>query len=94
MKISVRHDSIADTVARLALAVRAFEHELDALESEVERLQSAWDGESQRAYARAQHQWTTALQGMKASLAEATRRLITANSISMATADTAARVWS
>jgi len=93
MKISVRHDSIAETVAALALTVKAFEQELDVLDSEVARLQSAWDGEAQHAYARAQHQWTTALQGMKALLAEATRRLITANSISLATADTAARVW-
>lgn len=94
MKVLVRHDAVAETVAELALAVRAFEHELDVLESEVERLKSSWDGEAQRAYERAQQQWSTAIESMKALLAEATRRLITANSISMATADTAARVWS
>jgi WXG100 family type VII secretion target len=93
MKVSARHDAIADTVARLALAVAAFERELDALEAEVARLRSAWDGEAQRAYDRAHQQWSTAIVSMKAALAEATRRLITANSISMATADTAARVW-
>lgn len=94
MKVSVRHDAVAQTVAELALAVKSFEHELDLLDSEIERLKSAWSGESQRAYERAQQQWSTAIESMKALLAEATRRLITANSISMATADTAARVWS
>lgn len=94
MKVSVRHDAVAHTVAQLALTVTAFEHELDLLDSEVERLKSSWDGESQRAYDRAQNEWSTAIASMKALLAEATRRLITANSISMATASTAARVWS
>lgn len=94
MTVSVRHDAVADTVARLALTVKAFEHELDTLDSEAERLNSAWDGDAQRAYDRAQREWSTAIESMKALLAEATRRLITANSISMATASTAARVWS
>ncbi|QDE35438.1 WXG100 family type VII secretion target [Microbacterium foliorum] len=94
MRVSVRHDAVAQTVAELALTVKTFEHELDVLDSEVALLTSAWDGEAQRAYERAQQQWSTAIESMKALLAEATRRLITANSISMATADTAARVWS
>lgn len=94
MKVSVRHDAIAQTVAELALAVRAFEHELDTLDSEVERLKSSWNGEAQRTYERAHQQWSTAIESMKALLAEATRRLITANSISLATASTAAGVWS
>ncbi|MFJ2544511.1 WXG100 family type VII secretion target [Microbacterium sp. NPDC087589] len=94
MKVSVRHDAVAETIAQLALTVKAFEHELDTLDSEVERLKSSWDGEAQRAYDRAQNEWSTAIASMKALLADATRRLITANSISMATADTAARVWS
>lgn len=94
MKVSVRHDAVADTVARLALTGKIFEHELDALDSEVSRLRSSWDGEAQRAYDRAQREWSTAIGSMKALLAEATRRLIVANSISMSTADTAADVWS
>ncbi|KQR37012.1 MULTISPECIES: WXG100 family type VII secretion target [Microbacterium] len=94
MKVSVSHDAVADTVARLALTVKAFEHELDALDSEVDRLKSSWDGQAQQAYGRAQREWSTAIGSMKALLAEATRRLIAANSISMSTADTAARVWS
>lgn len=94
MNVSVRHDAIAETVARLALVVTAFEQELATLDSEVERLKVAWDGEAQRAYDRAQHDWSSAIANMKAALAEATRRLITANSISMATAATAVRVWS
>ncbi|WP_311246038.1 WXG100 family type VII secretion target [Microbacterium sp. WCS2018Hpa-23] len=94
MKVSVRHDAVVETVAQLALAVRAFEHELDTLDSEIERLEAAWDGEAQRAYDRAQQEWSTAIGSMKALLAEATRRLIAANSISMSTADTAADVWS
>lgn len=93
MKISVRHDAVADTVIRLALTVKAFEHELDTLDSEVTQVKSAWDGEAQRAYDRAHQEWSTAIERMKALLAEATSRLITANSISMATAATATRLW-
>lgn len=93
MKVTVRHDAVAETVAELALAVTAFEHELDTLDSEVALLKSSWDGEAQRAYERAQQQWSAAIASMKTLLAEATRRLITVNSISMATAATAARVW-
>lgn len=94
MKVSVRHDAVADTVARLALTVKAFEQEFDTLDSQAARLKSGWNGEAQRAYDRAQREWSTAIASMKALLAEATRRLITANSISMDTAATAARVWS
>lgn len=94
MKVSVRHDAVADTVARLALTVKVFEQEPDTLDSEAARLKSAWDGEAQRAYDRAQREWFNAIESMKAMLVEATRRLITANSISMATASTAASVWS
>lgn len=94
MKVSVRHDAVAETVAQLALTVRAFEHELDVLDSEVDRLRSSWDGQAQRAYDRAQRECSTAIGSMKTLLAEATRRLITANSISLATASTAASVWS
>lgn len=65
MKVSVRHDAVADTVARLALTVKAFEHELDTLDSEVERLKSAWVGDAQRAYDRAQREWSTAIESMK-----------------------------
>lgn len=94
MKVSVRHDAVVETVAQLALAVRAFEHELDTLDSEIERLEAAWDGEAQRAYDLAQQEWSAAIETMNGLLAEATRRLITANSISLATASTAADVWS
>lgn len=94
MRVSVHHYAVTETIAQLALAVKAVEHELATLDSEVVRLQSAWTGEARRAYDRAQHDWSAALAKLKAALAEATRRLIAANSISMATADTAARVWS
>lgn len=94
MKVAVHHDAVADTVAQLALTVKVLEDELDSLDAEVGRLNSAWDGDAQRAYDRAQQEWSTAIMSMKALLAEATRRLVTANSISMATADTAARLWS
>lgn len=94
MRVSVRHDAVAETIAQLALVVKAIEHELAVLDSEVERLAGAWDGEAQRAYDRAQHEWSSAVGIMKAALAEATRRLITANSISMAAASEAVRVWS
>ncbi|WP_053097133.1 WXG100 family type VII secretion target [Microbacterium sp. CGR1] len=94
MKVAVRHDAVAQTVAELALTVKAIEHELDALDSEATLLKSTWDGEAQRAYDRAQREWSNALESMRALLAEATRRLIAANSLSMATASTAARVWS
>lgn len=94
MRVSVGHDAVAETIAQLALAVKAIEHELSVLDSEVERLADAWDGEAQRAYDRAHHEWSSALRSMRSALAEATRRLITANSISMAAASTAARVWS
>lgn len=93
MKVSVHHDAIAGTVAHLALAVKAFELELAALDAEVDRLNSAWDGEAQRAYDRAQQEWSRAIVRMKVLLAEATRRLIAANSLSLATADTATRIW-
>ncbi|WP_314423376.1 WXG100 family type VII secretion target [uncultured Microbacterium sp.] len=94
MRVSVRHDAVAQKIAQLALAVKAVEHELATLDSEVARLESAWSGEARRTYARAQQHWSAALAKLKAALAEATRRLITANSISRATADTAARIWS
>lgn len=94
MRVSVRHDAVAETIAQLALAVKAVEHELATLDSEVARLESVWSGEARRAYDRAQQDWSAALAKLKGALAEATRRLITANSISMATADTAARIWS
>ncbi|MGO2521104.1 MAG: WXG100 family type VII secretion target [Microbacterium sp.] len=94
MRVAVHHDAIADVIARLALTVRAFEEELDALDDEVARLESAWEGDAQQAYARAYLEWSAAIRSMRALLAEATRRLITANAISMDTASTAARVWS
>lgn len=37
MTVAVRHDAISDTVARLALTVRQFEDELDALAAEGNR---------------------------------------------------------
>lgn len=94
MKVAVRHDAVAATIAQLALAVKAVEHELDALDSEAARLNSAWSGEAHRAYDRAHQEWSAAIATMKEALAEATRRLIAANSASMATASRAARVWS
>lgn len=94
MKVSVRHDAVADTVAKLALAVHDFEKELETLDSEVLHLKAAWNGDSQRAYEHAQRDWSVAIEAMKALLAEATRRLVTANSISMATASNAAQTWS
>jgi WXG100 family type VII secretion target len=93
MRVTVRHDAIADTVARLALTVRQFEDALDALDAEVTLLRSSWSGEAQAAYDRAHHDWDTAIRGMKAALAEANRRLITANAISMETASTATALW-
>lgn len=35
MKVSVRHDAVAETVAKLALSVDAFRAELAALDAEV-----------------------------------------------------------
>ena len=93
MRIAVRHDAISDTVARLALTVRQFEEQLDTLDAEAARLRSSWCGEAQAAYDRAHHDWDTAIHRMKAALAEANRRLITANAISLETASTAARLW-
>ncbi|WP_336502385.1 WXG100 family type VII secretion target [Microbacterium paraoxydans] len=93
MRIAVRHDAISDTVARLALTVRQFEEQLDTLDAEAARLRSSWCGEAQAAYDRAHHDWDTAIRRMKAALAEANRRLITANAISLETASTAARLW-
>ncbi|MEE6390029.1 MULTISPECIES: WXG100 family type VII secretion target [Microbacterium] len=93
MRIAVRHDAIADTVARLALTVRQFQEQLDTLDAEAARLRSSWNGAAQAAYDRAHHDWDTAIRRMKAALAEANRRLITANAISMETASTAARLW-
>ncbi|AVL97271.1 WXG100 family type VII secretion target [Microbacterium paraoxydans] len=93
MRVAVRHDAISDTVARLALTVRQFQERLDALDAEAARLRSSWSGEAQAAYDRAHHDWDTAIRRMKAALAEANRRLITANAISMETASTAARLW-
>lgn len=93
MRVAVRHDAISDTVARLALTVRHFEDALDALDAEASRLRSSWNGEAQAAYDRAHHDWDTAIRALKAALAEANRRLITANAISRETASTAARLW-
>ena len=93
MRIAVRHDAISDTVARLALTVRQFEEQLDTLDAEAARLRSSWCGEAQAAYDRAHHDWDTAIRRMKAALAEANRRLITATAISLETASTAARLW-
>ncbi|OAN40788.1 WXG100 family type VII secretion target [Microbacterium sp. H83] len=93
MKVSFRHDGVAQTIAQLALAVKALEHELATLDSEAARLTSSWNGEAQRAYDRAQQEWSRAIVRMKVLLAEATRRLIAANSLSLATADTATRIW-
>ncbi|MCT1394912.1 WXG100 family type VII secretion target [Microbacterium sp. p3-SID338] len=93
MKVAVRHDAVSDTVARLALTVRQFQEQLDTLDAEAARLRSLWSGEAQAAYDRAHHDWGTAIRRMKAALAEANRRLITANAISIETASTAARLW-
>jgi WXG100 family type VII secretion target len=93
MRVTVHHDAVADTVAKLALTVKSFEHELEKHYAEVRRVQEAWDGDAQRSYERAQREWRSAIESMKGLLAEATRRLITANSISMATASRAADVW-
>lgn len=93
MKVAVNHDAVTDTVARLALTVRAFEHELDTLDAEAQKLEAAWSGDAQDAYERAHREWSSAIHGMKGLLAEANRRLITANAISMETASTATRVW-
>lgn len=93
MRVAVRHDAVSDTVARLALTLRQFEDALDALDAEAARLRSSWSGEAQAAYDRAHHDWDTAIRRMKAALAEANRRLLTANAISLETASTAARLW-
>lgn len=93
MRVAVRHDAIANTVARLALTVRQFQDQLDTLDAEATLLRSSWSGEAQAAYDRAQHDWDTAIRRMKAALAEANRRLITANAISMETARTATALW-
>lgn len=93
MKVAVSHTSIAETVARLALTVREFERVLDALDAEAKTLRAAWNGDAQVAYEHAHHDWSAQIHSMKALLAEANRRLITANAISMETASTAARVW-
>ena len=93
MRIAVRHDAISDTVARLALTVRQFEEQLDTLDAEAARLRSSWCGEAQAAYDLAHHDWDTAIRRKKAALAEANRRLITANAISLETASTAACLW-
>jgi WXG100 family type VII secretion target len=93
MRVAVNHDAVADTVARLALTVREFERALDTLDAEVKTLQAAWNGDAQTAYERAHGDWSASIHGMKALLAEANRRLITANAISMETASTAKRLW-
>ncbi|WP_417540149.1 WXG100 family type VII secretion target [Microbacterium maritypicum] len=93
MKVAVNHDAVTGTVARLALTVRSFEHALDTLDAEAKTLQAAWSGDARDAYERAHREWSAAIHGMKALLAEANRRLITANAISMETASAAARVW-
>jgi WXG100 family type VII secretion target len=93
MRVAVDHDAVADTVARLALTVRGLERELDALDAAATQLKAAWTGDAQNAYARAHREWSAAIRDMKALLAEATRRLITANAISRETAATATGVW-
>ncbi len=93
MRVAVDHDAVADTVARLALTVRGFEHELDTLDASATQLKAAWTGDAQNAYARAHREWSAAIRDMKALLAEATRRLLTANAISRETAATATSVW-
>ncbi len=93
MKVRVRHDAVGLTVAHLALSVREFEEQLAALDSEVDRLRSSWNGDARRSYERAQAEWTAALSQMKALLAEATRRLATVHGISMETSSSASAVW-
>lgn len=93
MRIAARHDAIAETVARLALTVHAFETELNTLDTAATRLKSAWNGEAQHAYDRAHHEWVKSIREMKALLTEATRRLRTVNAISIETATTATRIW-
>lgn len=93
MKVAARHDGIADIIVQLALSVRRMEAELDNLDVEATKLQSDWHGEAQHAYARAHDEWSTAIHTMKAVLAEATRRLTSANATSMETAATATRIW-
>lgn len=93
MRVAVNHDAVAATVAQLALTVRGFEHELDALDAAATPLKDAWSGDAQNAYERAHREWSAAIRNMKSVLADATRRLITANAISGETAATATGVW-
>ena len=94
MKTAIKHDEVMTVIAHLALAVRAFEQQLDDLDADVARLRASWTGEALGAYDRAHHQWMTATRTMKDLLAESTRRLISANAISMETSTAAARIWS
>ncbi|WP_181157425.1 WXG100 family type VII secretion target [Microbacterium sp. MYb62] len=93
MRVAVDHDAVANAVARLALTVRGFEHELDTLDAAATQLKDTWTGDAQNAYERAHREWSAAIRDMKALLAEATRRLITANAISGETAAIATGVW-
>ncbi|WP_091227272.1 WXG100 family type VII secretion target [Microbacterium sp. 3J1] len=93
MKVSVHHDAVGQTVARLALTVHELEEQLGTLDAEVQRLRDSWDGEARRAYERAQQQWSSTVHQMKNLLAEATRRLDTVNAISMETTSIASAVW-
>jgi len=93
MKTSIRHDAVAGTIARMALSTEAMATEMETLDTAVASLTASWDGEARDAYAHAQAEWMHSVGRMKHLLAEATRRLVLVNAISMETSSTAARVW-
>ncbi|KHK95862.1 hypothetical protein LK09_17740 [Microbacterium mangrovi] len=93
MRIRISHASVAELVSILALTVRNLEDQLATLDDEASRLRDGWDGAARTAYDHAHRQWTTALTRMKDALADATRRLNTANQISLETSARAANVW-
>lgn len=93
MRVAVKHEAVADLIARIALTTRAIEKELETLDTQAARLTSSWDGATQEAFERAYAEWSAAIQRMKAVLVELNHLLIRANALSMETSATVAKLW-
>ncbi|MCI1018623.1 WXG100 family type VII secretion target [Microbacterium sp. C5A9] len=71
MRIRVEHEPLAESIAALADTAQRIRDHLDELEGEVAELNDAWTGRANEAYARAQRDWTTCADDMRAALVSA-----------------------
>ena len=77
--LRVNHAGLDTAADDLAQAVKQIDDRLNRLESELAPLRSDWTGNAQQAYLVAKTKWDTAMQEMKALLADTSSAVVQSN---------------